>query len=322
MRPVFFAAATLMVSACMIDEPDEGTVDQHAESWNRLASNRLASNRLASNRLASNRLASNRLASNRLEANPDTDEILETPEGRDVYSYIISCALTEDVTIEAQVPGAPNSAPPATPYTCNNGTCTFQGALGVAPRWETHRLSKPGERWVSACLFSRVNANDTAEAISLRGNNDGLIVSQEEMELYTAEEGAFYGNLFIDDPDPDAEPDWNACRGRAKAECPGDVGCGGLGNRDCALEDPMTPGKTYCGFKYAGDCGDFTGMTKKQDIACWTYDVEAGVYSRCRPQTKQLDWANLHNWDWKDWRDWWRSKRRFREVITTWVANN
>jgi hypothetical protein len=321
MRPVFLAAATLMISACTIDEPGEGTTDQKVETWNRLASNRLASNRLASNRLASNRLASNRLASNNLAANPDTDEILETEAGRDVYSYIVSCALPDTVTIEAEVPGAADTAPPASQYTCQNETCFFHGSLNLAPRWETHRLSKQGERWVSACLFARVNANDTAEAISLRGNNEGLIVSPEELELYTAEEGAFYGNLFINDPDPDSEPDWYACTGRAKAACPGDTGCGGLGNRDCALEDPANPGKTFCGFNYAGNCGDFTGMAKKNEFACSSYDVEAGVYSRCRT-TASVSLDNWWEWDWKDWLNWWRSKRRFREVVTTWVANN
>ena len=66
-----------------------------AVTRNRLASNRLASNRLASNRLASNRLASNALSSTRLETTLATTELLATADGREVYSYIISCALPQ-----------------------------------------------------------------------------------------------------------------------------------------------------------------------------------------------------------------------------------
>jgi hypothetical protein len=312
MRPLYLAAATVLLVGCTVDSSvNESTTNQAVETHNRLASNRLASNRLASNRLASNRLASNRLASNQLAANALTAQILETEAGRDVYSYIVSCALPEDVTIEAVIAGTDpvaDSAPPETPYTCSSATrlCVFPGGLGLAPRWIDHRLDRPGQNWVSACLFARVNANDTAEAVSLRGGNPGLIVSPEEAELYTAEEGAFYGNLFIDDPDPSVPPDWHACRGEAKAECPGDVGCGGLANRDCAAENPATPGYTYCGFEFAGDCGDFTPSTPSP-FACRTYDAAAGTYGDCHEASGFGQWPG---------------QRKYREVITTWVANN
>ena len=308
MRPYYFAAATsLLLIGCTVDSStNEGATDQASTTHNRLASNRLASNRLASNRLASNRLASNRLTATRLVANPDTSEILETVEGRDVYAYIISCALADNVTIEATVAGAADTAPPQTTHTCVNEHCTFPGNLNLAPRWEDHRLDHKGQGWVSACLFSRVNANDTAEAISLRGRNPGLIVSVDEMELYTAEEGAFYGNLFIDDPDPSVPPDWYACRGEAKAACPGDTGCGGLANRDCAQENPANPGFTMCGFKYAGDCGDFTPNVASP-YACRSYDAAAGTYGDCHAEPGFGQWPGC---------------KKYREVITAWVANN
>jgi hypothetical protein len=294
MRLLLLGAPLLLV-ACTVDDPTSvGTTTQAVEQHNRLASNRLASNRLASNRLASNRLASNRLASNRLASNALTAEILESEEGRDVYSYIISCALPEGVTIEATIEGTDpveDTAPPATAYTCDSATrlCTFPGGVGLAEDWIDEPLDKKGQGWVSACLFARVNANHTAESISMRGRHAGLAVSPSEAELYTAEEGAFYGNLFITDPDPDVDPDWNACRGTAKAACNGDVGCGGLANRDCADEDPANPGYTYCGFRYAGECPD----------ACAWYNLDAGYYGNCRG-----------------------AQHKYRQVITTWVANN
>ena len=308
MRPLYIAAATTMLLACTVDTPDDGVSNQAATIRNRLASNRLASNRLASNRLASNRLASNRLASNSLSyvALSDTSDILDTPEGRDVYSYIISCALPEGITIVANVAGAADTAPPDTNYTCSGGVCTFIGGLGLAPSWLDRRLDHNGQGWISACLFSRVNANDTAESISLRGRNGGLAVSPVEMELYTAQEGAFYGNLFIDDPDPSVPPDWHACIGEAKLACPGDTGCGGLGNRDCAQENPANPGYTYCGFKYAGTCGDYTPALPSP-YACRTYDAAAGYYGDCHADDGMGQWP---------------ASKKYREVITTWVSPN
>jgi hypothetical protein len=306
MRPLYFAAATSLLIACTVESPNEGVTDQAIVGYNRLASNRLASNRLASNRLASNRLASNSLSSTRLVALQETADLLRSAEGRDVYSYIVSCALPPGITIEATVSGAADTAPPTTPYTCSGGLCTFEGNLGLAPSWIDRRLDRRGQGWVSACLFARVNANDTAEAISLRGNNPGLTISADEMELYTAEEGAFYGNLFINDPDPSVPPDWHACRGEAKAACPGDTGCGGLANRDCAAENPLNPGFTYCGFQYAGDCGDYTPITPSA-YACRTYEAGSGTYGDCH------DEAGLGQW---------QASKKYREVITTWVANN
>ena len=302
MRSLCLAGATsVCLIACTVSPADESSVTQHAESHNRLASNRLASNRLASNRLASNRLASNRLASNRLASNALTAEILESEEGRDVYSYIIGCALPDGVTIEADVPGAEDTLPDA-PYTCVNEHCTFYGNLGLAPRWIDHKLDRKGQRWVSACLFARVNALDTAESISMRGRHEGLAVSQAEAELYTLEEGAFYGNLFIDDPDENVPPDWFACRGEDKAASPNQAG---LAARKCADEDPANPGFTYCGFYYTGDCGDFTPQIPSP-FACRTFNALQGIYGDC------YDEAGFGTWP---------GARKYREVITVYASN-
>lgn len=309
MRSVIAAATTSVLAcslvACTIEEPELSTTDQPVGSWNRLAGNRLAGNRLAANRLAGNRLAGNALSTTTLEALDATAEILETAEGRDVYSYIVSCALDASITIHADIPGPsfPDTSPPMTPYTCVANHCTFVGNLNLAPKWKDKKLDAKGRAWVSACLFSRVNAHDTAEAISLRGTNAGLTVTLSEMELYTQEEGAFYGNLFVDDPNPNAKPDWNACRGQAKAANPDS---GGLALRDCAQEDPANPGYTYCGFNYAGDCRDFT-PSFPSPYACRTFDSAAGVYGDCYEEPV----FNAKS----------KCTKKYREVITTWVAN-
>ena len=86
-------------------------------------------NRLATNRLATNRFATNRLATNRLSADPSAEELLSTEDGRDVYSYIISCALPADVTIVATVDGIPYD---------------FPGSIGLTPAGSTIRSTRKG----------------------------------------------------------------------------------------------------------------------------------------------------------------------------------
>jgi len=257
----------------------------HAEeSANRLTSNRLASNRLASNRLAPNPSASNRLASNalageklatvRLEANGETAEMLNTADGREVYSYIISCALAQNTRIEADVPDAPDTAPPDTIYSCKNGHCVFQGAIGLAEHWIDRPLTKNGQRWITACLLSRVNHFGVTEIFSMRGTAPSLSVSPEEAEQYSLQEGAFYGNIFSEDTD--APLDWNACRGKDKAATPNR---GELEMRDCTDPDPGDPSHTVCGFKYAGDCGRIGAFSPRP--ACATFDSEDGTFGDC-----------------------------------------
>ena len=234
---VLFAASLIASAACTV-EPDLSEGAQSVVSNNRLASNRLASNRLASNRLASNRLASNRLASNHLEANAlALGDLIETVEGRDLLGYVISCALPQDVTFTA---------------TDSHGTSyDFFGGLGLAPRWIDHALDRQGKRWVSACLFARVNALNVAVPISMRGPHKELVATPDEIANWPLQEGAFWGDWFVPEPAP---LQWYACRGKDEVLTPG---LGGLAERECTEPDPANPGHTICGFIDAGDCGDY-----------------------------------------------------------------
>ena len=134
-----------------------------------MAANRLSANRLSANRLSANKLAASKLSENRLEANSVAAKMLSTADGREVYSYIISCALPEGKEVDATISGAPDSAPPDTLYTCGNGNCSFPGSLGLADYWIDHRLDVKGQRWVTACLLARVNYFGVKVIISLRG---------------------------------------------------------------------------------------------------------------------------------------------------------
>ncbi len=209
-------------------------------------------------------------------------DLLSTPEGRDVYSYIVSCALPAGVTIVATVDG--------TQY-------EFPGSIGLAPRWLKRKLNKSGQGWVSACLLARVNAHDTVEPISLRDKHPALVAAPSELADFPLEEGAFYGNLFAPNPDP---PDWHACRGQDQAQ--GETG--GLVDRDCAELDVLSdPTHTQCGFNYAGDCADYTPVFPSP-YACRGYDPTGGFYISCHAQPGLKKWRNA---------------KTYRQVITTFV---
>ena len=130
-------------------------------------------------------------------------------------------------------------------------TLEFFGALGLTPRWLDKPLDRKGKGWISACLFARVNGHDVPEPVSLRGPHPALTVSGDEAAQYPVQEGAFYGNVFT----PANQPiNWIACQGEGQAS--GELG--GLVDRDCAEPDPAYPTHTQCGFKFVGDCADFT----------------------------------------------------------------
>lgn len=267
-------------------------------SHNRLATNRLATNRLATNRLATNRLATNALSSTRLEAADAANELLSTVEGRDLFSYLIGCALADGTTIEATIPGAADTAPPDSNYTCTNERCSFNGSLGLATDWIEHKLSSKEERWVSACILARVNNFETTEAISLRGPHPSLTVNEGETILFSADEGAFYGNIFTHEDDP---IEAYACIGKVNSEAPP---AGGLLLRACAREDLNNPGFTYCGFKYAGQCRNYDFLFP-EPYACKNFDGSQGTFSDCYTESRDGRWSGL---------------RTHREVITVYVS--
>jgi hypothetical protein len=264
---------------------------------NRLAGNRLAGNRLAGNRLAGNRLAGNRLAGNRLALESSADDLLETADGREVLSYIVSCALPDGVTLVGTDSGG-------TEY-------EFFGEIGLAPAWQYRPLHERGKRWVSACLFARVNAHDVAVPISMRGPSHALQTTDDERAGWASEEGAFYGQYFLPVDQPIA---WYACRGR-------DSGEAHLDERDCAIPDPADPTHTICGFNFVGDCGDFAPPPGPK--ACKRLS-HRGYYVDCS-ETAQSD--HHHHFDHGDWfdDDWdgdhdcGEHDHPYRQVITTFV---
>jgi hypothetical protein len=156
--------------------------------------------------------------------------LLSTEDGREVFTYIASCAFPDGQIVEATIDGV---------------TYEFSGSIGLAPGWESRALNVREKRWVSACLIARVNAYGVSIPISIRGDHEALTTSADEAATFHLEEGAFYGNVFV----PADQPiEWVACRGEAQAA--GETG--DLVDRDCT--EPDTNGRTTCGFTFAGNC--------------------------------------------------------------------
>jgi hypothetical protein len=284
----------LPLAACTTD-PSASTTESHLTGFkiitNKIITNKIITNKLAAAKVAAARLTTDRLANGNFTVNTATAaDLLSTADGREVFSFLASCALPANVTLQATVGGT---------------SIEFVGDIGLAPQWLNHPLDHQGKGWVSACMFSRVNAHDISVPISLHGPSPALTVTRDERAQYTVEEGAFYGELFT----PDDQPiHWIACRGEGLASGV----TGGLAERDCAKPDPAHPGLTLCGFTFAGDCGEFA-----RDQACEAFSERGQFYRRCHASPIRGH-GHGHDAD-RDDEDDGGHDGVFREVITTFV---
>jgi hypothetical protein len=285
--PVLWIALGSVLAGC-VASPDEESPGEAGESSvtssvvtsNRITGNRITGNRVEASRVAASRLATAQLASGRFKINMAVaGTLLATADGREVFSLIVNCALPGDMTLVGTVAGT---------------MFEFPGELGLAPQWKDAALDPIGQHWVSACIFSRINARDVALPISVRGPHPALATTRDERAAFPLEEGAFFGNLFV----PLIQPiQWFACRGKDQAR--GETG--GLVDRDCTEPDPAHPGLTQCGFFFAGDCGDFAAKR-----SCEDFSQSGRFYERCHAQPFRL-FPGLGD-------------RVFPEVITTFVT--
>ena len=202
-------------------EVDEGIVES-----NMLTANKLAANKLAANKLAANKLAANKLAANSLESH----DLMATPDGREVMSYIVGCALPT---------GASAS------FTDPDGVAhEYSGWIGLAPGWATTVPTISERRWVSACVLARTNLYGLSVQISMRNTNNPILAVTREDANFNIPEAAFYGDLFAD------PPVLYACANRRFANS-GDVARESM--RACARSsDGIT---TDCGLTFTGYCG-------------------------------------------------------------------
>lgn len=292
------AVVLSLLVACAV-APDEATTSSDEVSVNRITGNRITGNRIELGRLSLGRLAGTRLSDRRMRLTPVAQPLLATEDGRELLSLVVSCAVPLGITLVGTVNGV---------------DFDLLGEIGLAPQWLSTRLGRVGQHWVSACMFSRVNALEVVIPISMRGPHRELATVPGERESWTLEEGAFYGNAFspLDRP-----LQWFACRGRDKAA----GNAGRLVDRVCADPDPANPGFTRCGMIFAGDCGNFA-----RDQSCEAFSARGTFYERCH--TSPLRHHHGHDQDHgrnddqgHDRDDDDDDAQVFEEVITTFVTH-
>ena len=164
---------------------DEEVAETHQDliTTNALVDNALVDNALVDNALVDNALVDNALVDNALVDNALVDNALIDPNARELFKYIVSCALPEGAHISVDVQGT---------------TYGFDGALGLAPEWGEDGGSCDDEcrSWISGCVISRLDYLGQQVLISVRGKNDGLHSTPQERAAYPHIEATYYGDIF------------------------------------------------------------------------------------------------------------------------------
>lgn len=211
----------------------------------------LINGRIATNGLPLFDLTKGALTSTALSSEPIASNILGDPYQRELMKYAIECALPETATV-----------------TASNGveSIDYHGSLGLAPEWADGACGVPCQEWVSACLLARSNYYGVTVALYFDGNNPAFDAEQppEGYGNYSVEEGAFFGNVFLD---PSRQ---YSCRG------------GGSDPLSMSFRLCTKPGH-ICGIQSVGFCGDINGETgepSKRHV-CSERDAR-GNYIKCR----------------------------------------
>lgn len=212
-----------VASGCVLetgtnDDPEVREAEFHIQAANRLAANRLAANSLNASKLGAFKLAA---------ASLNNNSMLATPEGRDVFSFVVGCALDTGTTLSLTYGGA---------------TYNFAGWLGLAPAWATRLPTVAERRGITSCVLARTNLTGTQVEISMRHDTYAPLASTAaERAAFTKLEGAFYGDIF------QTNPTMYACATRTWTAADA-----GTSARHCALSQNGTT--TECGFTYTGLC--------------------------------------------------------------------
>jgi hypothetical protein len=170
--------------------------------------------------------------------------LASTAARREQLKYLVRCALPAQITVYADAEGE---------------RFTFQGSMGLAPRWLTAAMTASEERWVSACLLAHVNYFGKQVQVSMRATPPpvpAFEASDDERQTFTIFEGGFFGNLFA--PAPVAY----TCRGmRSPAQASDPI----LRDRVCTQETGETSAEgmplTVCHFLLTGRCEDPVSFT-------------------------------------------------------------
>jgi hypothetical protein len=263
----------------VLDEENVESAELAVTSTNRMSLNRMSLNRMSLNGLSSTALSSNGLTLSQ-------NELVATPEGRELLTYVVRCALPAGSTLKG---------------TYGSASYTFPGLIGLAPEWVTTPLSQKGQRWMTACLLAHANGFGIEVPISLRGDHPALSTTPGERGAYSRQEVSFFGNVFqpTDKVDElgDVGPRLYACGGYDLQE-----ECGGSADsfrptRACGTAEE-------CSLAFAGACKDLTAGGA--DVCA---NESAAGYAKCHTAAK--DAAGK-----------WPKGAAYNEVITAYLTNS
>lgn len=234
---------------------------------------------ISSNQTALMRLTQRPLSSESLSQNLEIPPALADPGAAAFFRYLVQCALPSTSTITVVTSSVTGE------------TVEFRGGVGLAAEWENGPCEQACQEWVSACLFARTNAYELPVIIYLNGPHpvfeDDDEVGPEEQGY--VQEGAFYGNFFLD------QPRMYACRGDGFDPLHQSV-------RVCAQYNKG------CGFIVPGTCGDVDGDTglpsdrracdregeQDQLYDCWSRATLPGETAHPEPSTKYERVITIH----------------------------
>ena len=165
--------AAVAITGCGLSEPREATRCDAVTTTNAIGFNAIAWNGIVLNGIVLNGLSDSEL------------DLSCSPQSLQVFEYLVGCALAPDQQVAVSVDGEEH---------------TVSGALGLAPEWIDGPCDGDCQGWVSACMIARTNARGERVEISLRGAHPGLDASAEEREAFPVHEGAYFGDIFADEP--------------------------------------------------------------------------------------------------------------------------
>jgi len=241
----------LSTSACT-GSPEDAESELGAARSALLTANALNANALNANALAASALSPNVLTPGVMAAIKDPTAAGDL--SRELLQYAVGCAFDPTQSFS---------------FSWTDGASvihneTYWGLLVLAPDWVSQPLSSSHQRWVSACLISRVNYFGVSVIISARGPTGGLnVVDSTELSTYTMLEGAFWGNVF--DPTPTAfschdAPNVDYARSKNRVCAAGYLEGGQI--HACGIIQILGPCDVYCGAlnKHYKSCRDDTGI--------------------------------------------------------------
>jgi hypothetical protein len=226
-----FCIPALVMAGCAAEAVSPGETAQAEASGNTIVLSELARSALTTARLDATNAAS----------------MAGTAEARTVLALAVGCALDSRQTIS---------------FTVNGVTYVDTGGVGIAPGWTTSALTVTQAAWVSACLFAHVNDVSSLIWISLRGAEANLAPTAVELTGYKIEEGAFWGNAFIDL----GPVTGYSCDGVDQAA---NDDYADLPLRQCAQWDGVAASnRSPCGISYAGRCSTVCATASAPYAGC------------------------------------------------------